>query len=157
MAQALNLGGNQENPMKVGDSRSQEAYLLPKSNGPLQDRCSCQGKGDASIWRHMLCAVPTAPRITSQNMWPKIKKVTAGLQHHHLLSQLGRQATKSYLVNIKIPKIHTSASFTVCDGDRTVPKESKALERKHLARKERGKRRGSWKENIRGITQGRIW
>ena len=109
----------------------------------------------------MLCAVPTAPRITSQIMWPKIKslgrgKVTAGLQHYHLLSQLGRQAKKSYVINIKITKIHTSASCTVCDGDRTVPKENKALERKHLARKERGKRRGSWKENIGGVTQGRI-
>lgn len=65
-------------------------------------------------------------------------------------------SSRELLINIKITKIHTSALFTVCDGDRTVPKESKALERKQLARKERGKRRGSWEENIRGITQGRI-
>ena len=37
------------------------------------------------------------------------------------------------MINIKITKIHTSASFTVHDGDRTVPQESKALKRKHLA------------------------
>lgn len=35
MAWALDLGGDQENSMEVGDSRSQEADSLPKSNGPL--------------------------------------------------------------------------------------------------------------------------
>ena len=33
MAQALDLGGDQENPMEVGDSRSPESHPLPKSNG----------------------------------------------------------------------------------------------------------------------------
>ena len=67
------------------------------------------------------------------------EKVTAGLWHHHRLSQLRWQATESYLINIKITKIHTSASFTVHDGDKTVPQESKALKRKHLE----GRREGS--------------
>lgn len=31
-----------------------------------------------------------------------------------------------------------------------IPRESKALERKHLARKERGTRKGSWKADRRG-------
>lgn len=35
MAQALDLGGDQEYSMEVGDSRSQETHPLPLSNGPL--------------------------------------------------------------------------------------------------------------------------
>lgn len=58
------------------------------------------------------------------------EKVTAGLQHHHRQTQLRRQATESY----------TSASFTVHDGDRTVPRESKALKGKHLEGRKEGSR-----------------
>lgn len=35
MAWPLDLGRDQENSTEVGDSRSQEAHSLPKSNGPL--------------------------------------------------------------------------------------------------------------------------
>lgn len=81
-------------------------------------------------------------------MWPKIKnrgsgRVTASLQHHHLLGQLRRQATKNYLINIKITTIHTSVRFTVHDAGRKTSKRSKVPERKYLTRKERGMRKVS--------------
>lgn len=67
----------------------------------------------------------------------------ASLQHHHLVGQLRRQATKNYLINIKITTIHTSVQFTVHDAGRKTSKRSKVLERKHLTRKERGMRKVS--------------
>lgn len=100
---------------------SQVAYPLPKSDGPC--KTGPLVRENASMWRHTLCAAPTAPRITSQITWPKIKslgrgKVTRRLQHHHLQSQLRRQVTKSYLINITVPKIHTCGSVTAHDGRR---------------------------------------
>lgn len=160
MAQALDLGADQEYSVEVGDSRSQEAHPLPKSKGPYKTG-TLSRKMRWKIWRHMPGAAPSAPRLTSHIMWVKMKKlgreeVTARLQHHHLLSQLRRQATENYLINIRITKIHTAVWFTVHDAYRKIPKESRVPERKQRIRKERGKRKGSRKNDRCGVTRGQV-